>query len=106
MNEFAPTSRYAQIERAQLTLADGRTVVFLRRRFVPAADHFVQLQLHQVQDGERLDHIAAKYLSDPEQFWHICDANNAMQPDELTVTIGRKLRITLPGEVQGSPYGQ
>ena len=51
---------------------------------------------HMVTEGERLDNITAQYLGDPEQFWRVCDANGAMRPDELTETIGRRLRITLP----------
>ena len=46
--------------------------------------------------GDRLDNITAKYLGDPEQFWRLCDANAAVRPDELTETIGAKVRITLP----------
>ena len=54
-------------------------------------------------EGERLDNIAAQYLGDPEQFWRICDANGAMRPDELTETVGRRLRITLPEGIPGAP---
>ena len=43
------------------------------------------------------------YLGDPEQFWRVCDANRAMRPDELTETIGRRLRITLPEGIPGAP---
>ena len=53
--------------------------------------------------GDRLDNITAQYLGDPEQFWRICDANDAMRPDELTETIGRRLRITLPEGMPGTP---
>jgi len=53
--------------------------------------------------GERLDHIAAHYFGDPELFWRICDANRAMRPEELTETEGRRLLITLPEGVQGTP---
>ena len=42
------------------------------------------------------------YLGDPEQFWRLCDANGAMRPDELTETVGRRLRITLPEGVPGA----
>ena len=35
-------------------------------------------------DGDRLDNVSAQYLGDPEQFWRLCDANNAMEPEELT----------------------
>jgi len=41
------------------------------------------LQEHAVTEGERLDHIAAKYLGDPEQFWQLCDATGAGWQDAL-----------------------
>ena len=97
---FPPTSRYYGIETATLKAADGRTEVYLRRRFLPAPDRFALLLEHVVVDGERLDNITAKYMDDPEAFWRIADANSAMRPEELTETIGRRLRITLP---EGSP---
>jgi hypothetical protein len=93
---FPPTSRYAGIPTETLTNADGKTVVYLTRRFVPSADRFALLQLHTVTQGERLDNIANQFLGDPTAFWRICDANNAMRPEELTQTLGRQLRITLP----------
>jgi len=93
---FPPTSRYYTITMNQYTAPDGRVIVYLNRRFVPPADHFTLLEEHVVTQGERLDNITAQTLGDPLQFWRICDANNAMRPDELTEIIGRRLRITLP----------
>jgi hypothetical protein len=98
---FPPTSRYASVPTAQRTGPDGRTVVYLRRRFIPPESRFELLQEHPVAQGDRLDALAAKYLGDPEQFWRLCDANGAMRPDALTETVGRKLRITLPEGVRG-----
>ena len=40
----------------------------------------------------------------PRQFWRVCDANAAMRPDELTETIGRRLRITLPEGIPGPDF--
>jgi hypothetical protein len=100
---FPPTSRYYGIDTAKLAIADGRTVVYLRRRFVPSPDRFVVVQLHVVTRDERLDNIAAKYLDDPEAFWRIADANGAMRPEELIETPGRSLRITLPEGIPGTP---
>jgi hypothetical protein len=104
MDLLSPTSRYAAVGRAKLELAEGQTRVYLRRRFLPPADSLTEIQRHTFREGERLDQIAARYLDDAEQFWRICDANNAMVPDDLTAEPGRKLRITLPEGVQGSPY--
>jgi hypothetical protein len=102
---FPPTSRYANIEIAQLDLGEGRTVNYLRRRLVPQPDRFVPLLEHVVVEGDRLDNITARYLGDPEQFWRVADANGAMRPEELTETPGRRLRITLPEGIAATPNG-
>ena len=100
---FPPTSRYYNIETATWQTPDGRTLIYIRRRFVPAPERFSLLQEHVVVQGDRLDNITARYLGDPEQFWRVCDSNRAMRPDELTETIGRRLRITLPEGIPGVP---
>lgn len=97
---FAAGSRYSGLETATLEL-DGRTVVYVRRRFVPSADRFETLREHVVTQNERLDNLAARYLGDPLLFWRLCDGNNAMRPDALTERIGRRLRITLPEGIAG-----
>jgi hypothetical protein len=99
---FAPGSRYYGIDTTTLVTA-GDTVAYLLRRFVPPAERFQVLQEHTVTAGERLDVIAAKALGDPTLFWRLCDANRAMRPDELTETVGRKLRITMPDGITGVP---
>jgi len=101
-NQFAPTSRYASIEKATYVRPDGTPVVYLRRRFLPPGDRFAVLQEHTVKEGERLDNIAAQYLGDPEQSWRLCDANEAMRPDELTEKPGATLKITLPEGISGA----
>lgn len=98
---FPPTSRYYGIDTSTITASDGRPMVYLLRRFIPAPDRFALLQLHVVTSGERLDNITAKYMSDPQAFWRIADANAAMRPDELTAIPGRILRITLPEGIPG-----
>jgi len=100
---FPPTSRYANIQTAPFEMPDGRTVVYLKRRFVPPPESFSLLREHVVAQGDRLDNVTARYLGDPEQFWRVCDANGAMRPDELTEEIGRRLRITLPEGIAGIP---
>ena len=100
---FSITSRYYNIPTLQLETADGKTIVYLRRRFVPPPERFALLQEHTLAEGDRMDNLAAQYLGDPEQFWRICDANGAIRPEELTETIGRRLRITLPEGIPGVP---
>lgn len=106
---FSPTSRYAGTETATLRLPDGREVVYLRRRFVPAPEALGLLALHVVATGEtRLDQIAARpeYYADPEQYWRLCDANRALRPDELLEgkSTGEKilLRIPMPEGMPGT----
>jgi hypothetical protein len=98
---FPATSRYAATDTATYVAADGTRIVYLRRRFLPSPDRFELLQEHVVESGDRLDNVTALYLDDPEQFWRLCDANNATRPDELTDTVGRRLRITLPEGIAG-----
>lgn len=99
---FPPTSRYSAVGTATLETADGRTIVYLKRRFVPPPERFELLQEHQVAQGDRLDNITAQYLGDPEQFWRICDANGVLDPAELEA-VGRRIRITLPEGIPGVP---
>jgi hypothetical protein len=104
ISQFPATSRYSGIEIAYLVAADGRQIAYLRRRILPAPEQLALLTEHVVTQGERLDRITAQYLGDPEMFWRLCDANRAMRPDELTETVGRRLRITLPAGIPGAPH--
>src|SRR5205823_8696891 len=97
---FDKTSRYYNLEVATLstTDSDGATVEirYVRRRFTPLYEGATVLAKHTVREGDRLDNIAARYLSDPRQFWLICDANYVLEPTELTDTIGNVIEITMP----------
>ncbi|MEH0542563.1 hypothetical protein QA802_05585 [Streptomyces sp. B21-105] len=95
---FEPGSRYHAIPTTTRTLADGRTVRHLRRRFLPRPEELTVVGEHVVAAGDRLDLVAYRQFGDPEQSWRIADANRAVRPDELTATPGRRLRITLPAE--------
>jgi hypothetical protein len=101
MSGFPINSRYTLTPTARLIRADGRETVYLRRRFVPQPEELALLREHIVAQGDRLDILAARLLGDPELFWRLCDANRALRPDELTETVGRRLRITLPAGVPG-----
>jgi len=99
---FPANSRYNKTPLASLTMPDGTEVTYLRRRFVPPPENFALLQEHTVTEGERLDHIAAKYFGDSEQFWRLCDANGAIRPNELLEPVGHRIRITLPENIPGA----
>jgi hypothetical protein len=98
---FPPNSRYANLQTATLETPDGRVTLYLRRRFVPPADRFAEIQQYTVSQGERIDLLASKLIGDPERFWQLCDANNAMTSDDLTETPGRTIRVTLPEGIPG-----
>jgi nucleoid-associated protein YgaU len=93
---FEHTSRYFTIETATYTGANGRTISYKRRRILPQGDTMPLLVEVTVAQGDRLDLIAARTLGDPEQFWRICDANNTMDPHDLTAEPGQQLRIANP----------
>ncbi len=100
---FEPTSRYYTLETATMTTAGGRVITYVRRRFLPRGDTMPLLVEVTVTEGDRLDLITARTLGDPEQFWRICDANNAMNPVDLTAipadptsALARTLRVPVP----------
>jgi hypothetical protein len=99
---FPSTSRYYGIGSALLQTADGKTVVYLKRRFLPQPDTLALLQEHSISGGDRVDNLAEQYLGDAEQYWRLCDGNGAMHPAELTEIVGRILRITLAEGAAGS----
>jgi hypothetical protein len=93
---FHHNSRYHPIATALYSAADGRTIAYKRRRFLPQGRAMESWQQVTVSENDRLDHIAFRTLDDPEQFWQICDANDAMNPDDLVAEVGRVLVIPLP----------
>lgn len=121
---FATNSRYVGIPTSTLVAADGTTIAYVQRRFLPQPDQLAQLQQYSVLQGDRLDLLAAKFLGDPTLFWRICDANGAMRPEDLILlpqqlvsssplpapgaqpaafAVGRILRICLPANIPGGP---
>ena len=86
---FDHMSRYYAIERATLELPDGRVVAYVRRRFLPAGASMPLLAEVAVSPGERIDVVTNRTLGDPLAFWRICDANDAMDPQEMLDEVGR-----------------
>ncbi|HZM49633.1 MAG TPA: hypothetical protein VFE68_04045 [Vicinamibacteria bacterium] len=77
---FEPGSRYEKMPTYTVTLPDGRTVTAVRLP-LPLADPL--LGYHRRLEGQRLDHIAARYLRDATTFWRLCDVSGVMVPDAL-----------------------
>jgi hypothetical protein len=102
MPVFNPTSRYVGQPISGWVDRDGRTRPYLSLREVPAARlPRREDPIHIVSDGDRLDRVTWQHLGDPELFWRFCDANGALQPDELAAVPGRRLLIPLdtsPGD--------
>jgi hypothetical protein len=93
---FDPKSRYYRIETTTYTSPDGRRTAYKRRRFLPRLEDVHVLVEAFVVEGDRLDLIAARTLGDPEQFWRICDANDPLNPFDLTVEPGRIVQVPIP----------
>ena len=87
---FFKGSRYENVPTGDITLADGRVVRYKLTRFIPETDADAG---YLVDGEERLDQIAAKYYDDPERFWRICDANDALWPPDLVVRPNTVVRI-------------
>ena len=96
---FAPNSRYHTLPTVQYTDATGRKIPYLPRRFIPQPEAFALLTEHGVQEGDRGDLLAARYLGDPELAWRLFDANVVLDPAQLTAHAGSRVRITLPAGV-------
>ncbi|MEU4428721.1 LysM domain-containing protein [Actinoplanes sp. NPDC024001] len=98
---YPRTSRYFGIPLGVHTTPGGTEVPYLRRRLVPLPASFAAVGEHEVTEGDRADLLAHRYLGDPELWWRLADANGVIDPDELTATPGRRIRITLPEGVTG-----
>ena len=86
-------SRYAAV--GSDTLDGDDEVVFLKRRFLPAASGIASAQTIDTSavPRERLDLVAAHTLGDAFAFWRICDANDAMNPATLLDDCKDQIRI-------------
>ncbi len=92
---FPQNSRYHGYQVQSLTLPSGKRFAYVARRIVPLQERFETVREHTVSAGDRIDNLTAQYLGDSEQYWRVADANNDMNPFDLTKTMNRRLRITL-----------
>jgi hypothetical protein len=78
---FDTKSRYAQLKTYEVKDTRGRTVAVVP---VPEASTQTLLGYHALRQGQRLDHLAQKYLDDPAGYWRICELNDVMLAEVLT----------------------
>lgn len=102
---FDELSRYRGLPLLHYTTKDGEEIVYVERRFVPPPESMAAVGQFEVQEGDRIDNIAADQFGDPRWWWRIADANRALRPAELTERIGRRLLLTLPVGVPGPRGG-
>ena len=86
---FTEKSRYRNAETYLMKDRRGRVVTVVS---VPLAQPQAFLGFHKLLDGQRIDHLAARYTADDTGFWRIADANDAMLPE----SIAEKEIITIP----------
>ncbi len=86
---FDSKSRYANLQTYSVKDHRGRLVAVVP---VPPAPHESALGIHVLRQGERLDHLALRYLDNAAGFWRICEINDAMLAETLT----EQREITIP----------
>jgi hypothetical protein len=78
---FSDNSRYKSTETYTVTDSRGRTVTVVG---TPKPLTIKLLGYHRLLQGQRMDHLAYKYLGDGTAFWKIAEANSVVLPEALT----------------------
>ncbi len=86
---FDPLSRYANLTPYPRQDHRGRIVMVVP---VPAPPSGLLLGIHVLRQGERIDHLAFRYLENPPGFWRICEMNGVM----LAEALSEKREISIP----------
>jgi hypothetical protein len=87
---FNDKSRYAGQPTYQVPDRFGRIVTVV---VVPPPPVQALLGVHLRLQGQRLDHIAAKYLRDPAGSWRLCELGDVMHPQAMA----EDAEIPVPG---------
>lgn len=81
---FLENSRYVNVPTLETTTCDGRAATALKLRPLPATPGDPYL----VKDNDQLDVLAYRVTSDGEKFWHVADANTALEANTLVAEPG------------------
>ena len=86
---FLPNSRYYKVATVETVTSTGETVTALKlRRLTPATG-----EPQMVQSSDGLDLLAHTTTGDATQFWHVADANAALDGRTLVETPGDTLKV-------------
>lgn len=86
---FLPNSRYARVATVTTKLASGEEVVALKlRKLTPVSG-----EPRTVLAGDRLDIVAQQAYAEPTWFWHVADANTALDNRELVAVLGDSVDV-------------
>lgn len=88
---FIKKSRYAKQDIHHAVDSRGRVVSVVLPPVKPAQTF---LGFHILKQGQRVDHMAFKYLQDHQGFWRIAEFNRVMHPEQLS----EKAEIAIPKE--------
>jgi hypothetical protein len=81
---FLPNSRYSKVPTVVTSTVDGREVTALKLRPLPSPVG----ERHSVKDNDQLDALAHEQYGDGTRFWHLADANTALQANDLVAHAG------------------
>lgn len=98
---FDRDSRYYGLPVLTTTDARGEPVQYVSRRFIADPKLLAVIQRYRAGQGDRIDVVAASLIGNPLSYWQICDANLAVDPDDVTARPGMFISVTLPPGVPG-----
>lgn len=86
---FLDNSRYAAVAQDVVRTRDGRSTAAIRLRALPVTPGAP----YTVLDRDRLDLLAQARYADATKYWHVADANTALDARELTAGTGGTISV-------------
>ncbi len=86
---FLDNSRYVAVPQDAVRTRDGRSATAIRLRALAATPG----EPYTVLDRDRLDLLAQARYADGTKYWHVADANTALDARELTAETGATIAL-------------